>query len=238
MSVCGTWLVDRILKPELLNDSRRSEIKHLSDDRSNVCIRLLALVSRNGATAVRVHEHTHRLSHANGIRYLHKTLFGHTRSHKILGYVSGRISCRPVNFGWILSGKGTATMSSASTVCVHYDFTPCKSGISGRSANHKLSGRIDMKDEIVVKQGRGPVRKRRYKSRYDNLADVFFNTRLHIFIRIKLIMLRADHDGMYPDRAMFLRELDSKLGFCIRAQIRHQLRLIVPYIGQHSEQLV
>ena len=43
-------------------------------------------------------------------------------------------------------------MSSASTIGINDDFTACKTCVSVRSTNHKLSSWIHMQDELVVKE--------------------------------------------------------------------------------------
>lgn len=80
----------------------------------------------------RIH-YTHR--HDQQITYLNHTSATETSFHKWFGYPSSSVGCRPVYLGVVLARECTTTVSSPTTICVHYNLTASQPSIALKVAN-------------------------------------------------------------------------------------------------------
>ena len=100
----------------------------------------------------------------------HFTPLCKTCGDDILRHISGHISCGTVYFRRILSRKCSASMLSDGSVGIYHDLPSGQSGVSGRTADDKSSGRIDVDPRLFCQP---PFVNHRF---YDKTADDCFQT--------------------------------------------------------------
>jgi len=88
-------------------------------------------------------------------------------------------------------------VGAASAVGVHDDLAAGESGVSRGPSDHELSGGIDVEGETAVEKSPDVGRERFHQARQNQLAYIFLYTRVHGFVRVELVMLGAEYNGVY-----------------------------------------
>lgn len=153
VTVSSGLKVLRLLEVEGLDNKSGSEVEVLPDNFDELSIALLA-------GTVSVDEDGKRFSDTDGVRELDEGSSGETSSDKGLGDPSGSVGGGSVDLGPVLTGEGTTTVGTPTTVGVDNDLSTSETGVTLRTTNDKSAGRLDVVDDSVIKKVLG-----------DNLLD-------------------------------------------------------------------
>ena len=253
MAVGGRRGVDRVLQTELPDDLRGAEVEELGH-----LIRNLTVLQAVFRGSVGVHEHAHGLRHADRVGELDEALVRHAGGDEVLCDVAGGIGRAAVHLGRVLAGESTAAMGALAAVGVDDDLAAGEAGVAVGAADDELPGGVHMQDE-AVDEARGLLREGGLQARDEDGLHIVADLRLHLEIdlglaeladrvgvghpaearRDELVVLRGKDDGM--DLHGLVRVpviLDGELGLGVRAEVRHQLRLLVADVGQDLQQEV
>ena len=146
-------------------------------------------------------------------------------------------------------------MGSLAAVGVDDDLAAGQTGVAVRASDHELAGRVDVKDDLGVEQGGDPWFDDGPDSRKKNLEDILFDLVVHRLVDSILsepgngllvahpaefggdefVVLGGNHYGVDPHRVVGLVIFDGELGFGVRPQVRHQLRVVVADAGENLE---
>ena len=135
MSVSCCLFVDRSSQIQHLDDSCRTEIKVLTKDLNQFCIRKFSCSECINCDRC-------RLCNTDCIRKLNLTFLSKSCCYNILCCITCCISCRTVYLCTVLSGESTATVTSHSAVSINDDLTSCQSTVSVWSTDHETSCRV------------------------------------------------------------------------------------------------
>ena len=162
-----------------LTDNSRSEVEVVSDDLDELGVRL-------GTGAVRVDEDGKGLRDTDGVRELDKGSLGEASGDEGLGDPSGSVSGGSVDLGPVLSGEGSSTVGSPTTVSVNNDLSASETGVTLRATDNESAGRLDVVDGSVVEEVLGD----------DGLDDLLEDLGSEVLGRDLLGVLRRDDDGV------------------------------------------
>ena len=146
-------------------------------------------------------------------------------------------------------------MGSLAAVGVHDDLAAGQTGVAVRASDHELAGRVDVEDDLGIEQGGDPWFDDGPDSRKKNLEDILFDLVVHRLVNSILpepgnglrvahpaefggdefVVLGGNHYGVDPHRVVGLVIFDGELGFGVRPQVRHQLRVVVADAGENLE---
>ena len=112
-------------------------------DRQN---RLLDHVVSDGAGFVRVDIERQRFRYADGISYLDGATRGKARCHNVLGEVTGYVSGRSVNLGWVLTAECAAAMRGCAAISVDNDLATRQARVAIGPADFERAGGVDVID--------------------------------------------------------------------------------------------
>lgn len=179
MTVSGSLKVLRLLEVEGLDDKSGSEVKVLPDNFDKLGVALLT-------GTVSVDEDGKGFSDTDGVRELDEGSSGETSSDKGLGDPSSSVGGRSVDLGPVLTGEGTTTVSTPTTVGVDNDLSASETGVTLRTTNNKSAGRLDVVDNTIVKEVLG-----------DNLLDDLLKDLLSELLGSDLLsVLSGDDDSV------------------------------------------
>ena len=253
MAVACGRLVNRILELEFLDNARRPEVEDFRD-----LLRDGRIVKPLPGRSVGVDENADRTSHADGVGKLDQAFVRDSGCDKVLRYVAGGVGGASVHFGRVLPGETAATMRTLPAVGVHDYLAPCEPGVPGRAADDELPRRVDMKDELPVEKGAELLGKLSHDLRNEDAAHVFLDFVVHGLVRPGLaelpagllvahpaerrcrefIMLGGDHDGVDSDRLVVGVIFYGVLGLGVRAEIRHEIALMLANIRESTHRQV
>ena len=128
VTVLGSTVVDGVGEVELLDNDTGTEVEVLADDLD----KLLGVLV--GGTVV-LNEERERLGDTDGVRELDETAAGETSLDQGLGDPAGEVGSGTVDLGVVLSGEGTTTVGTPTTVGVDNDLTSSKTGITLGTTN-------------------------------------------------------------------------------------------------------
>jgi len=181
VTIRGRLCVDRPLKIEIPDKTSWAEIEVAEDDLKELTIALSVL-----ASAVGIYVDTEGVCDTNGVGDLDECAVTEVAGYERLGDPPGGVCCTTIDLSWVLSGEGSTTMGSPSSVCVDDDLATGKAGVSMWSTTGEASTRVEMVDGVLVEVlGR------------DNLADdMFLQLCLELFLSDVGAMLGRDEDGV------------------------------------------
>ena len=191
------------------------------------------------ARAVGVHVDAHGLRHADGVGELHQALLGDARGHEVLGQIACGVGRAAVHLRRVLAGEGAAAVGAAPAVGVHDDLAAGQAGVAGGAADHEFPGGVDVEDGRAVEEFRGALGQGLDEAGEDDLTHVLLYFRAHTrVVGVELVVLRAQDDGVHAHGGAAAGEFDGELGLGVRAEVGHQLRLVVPDVGERLQELV
>ena len=90
-------------------------------------------------------------------------------------------------------------MSALASVCVNDNLAACKTSVTVRTSDNKLSCRVDKILDVVVKQRKHLLAVNLLlDTRHEDILHVFLYTCQHsVIVRVKLVVLCRNHDGVY-----------------------------------------
>jgi len=183
VSVRSSLKVDGTSKVKILDNDTRTEIKVVTDnldELSRGLVRGTVSVNKDGKG----------LGNTNGVGELNKGTLGKTSSNEGLGDPTGSVGSRSVDLGEILTGEGTTTVSTPTTVGVDNDLTASKTGITLGTTNDKSARGLDVVLGVVIK----------VLGRNDLLDDVLKNSSSEIISRDLISVLGRDDDSVNTER--------------------------------------
>ena len=128
VAVLGRLEVDRVSKVELLDDDTRSQVKVVLDY-------LDELVRRFIGCAICLNEDGKRLRNTDGVGELDECTTSQFGINKRLSDPPSKVGSRAVDFGVVLAGEGTTTMSTPATIGIDDDLTASQTSITLRATN-------------------------------------------------------------------------------------------------------
>jgi len=148
VSVGSSLLEDRSAEVKVSNDSSGAKVKVSIDNLSDLCIGL----ARSGdASSVSVNKDGERVRDADGVRELNQDSVAKTGSNKRFSNPTSGICSRAVNLCGVLSGEGSTTVGTPTTVSINDDFTAGESSVTMRTTNDETSRRVKVVDCLLVK---------------------------------------------------------------------------------------
>ena len=119
-------------------------------------------------------------------------------------------------------------MGTLTTIGIHDDLSSGQSGISMRSTDYELTGRIHEVFDIIMEEGKHLLTMYlRLHTRDEDVDDVFPDLCQHtLIIIVELIMLGRNHDRVDAQRCAVVIILYGYLTLCIRTQVSHHLTLL------------
>ena len=147
MAISGSLLINRITKLQAIFNSLRAKIKKFI-----YLLRNLTIAHVYMAAAISIDIDIDGTSHTNSIRHLHQHFVSHTGCHQVLGNMTGCISGTTVYLTGVLTGESATTVSTFTTVGIYDNLASRQTGISVRSADNELSGRINVIGDVVIEQ--------------------------------------------------------------------------------------
>jgi len=200
--------VDGAGEIELFNDLTGAEIEVVKDDLEEVAISLALSNS-----AVRVDVNGERLCDTDGVGDLDKAAAAELSSNEGLGNPASSVSSRAVDLGRILTGEGTTTVSTPTTVSINNDLTTSQTSITVGTTDDELARGVKVENGLVINE----------LSRDDLADDVLTELALDGLVSHSLVVLSGDDDGVDTDRnrdtVLHLVE-DRDLSLTIRADPR------------------
>ena len=167
MTIRSGLEINRVTQFQTLLDRFRTHIEDIPDLSGDLSVCHIHL-----RTAKSIHENIHRFSHTDRIRHLYQHLIRHTGGNHILSDMTSGISSRTVYLRRVLSRESTTAMSTFATVCIHDDLTAGQTGITVRTTDHELTGRVHMINDIIIKQSLYMSRILSLHTRYQYLLHV------------------------------------------------------------------
>ena len=136
--------------------------------------------------AVGVDKDGKRVRDTDGVRQLDKSTFAKSTGNEGLGNPTGGVGGRTIDLGGVLSGEGSSSVGSPSTVSVDDDLTAGEAGISVGSSNDEAARGVQVVDGLVVKELLGD----------DRLDDVLHQVLADLLVGDILGVLRRDDDSV------------------------------------------
>lgn len=137
VAVLGGLAVDGVDKVELLDNDTGAHVEVGLDDLDELGGALVG-------GAVGLDEDGERLSDTNGVGELDKGATGELGVDERLGNPAGKVSSRAVDLAVVLAGEGTTTVSTPATVGVNDNLAASKTGVTLRTTNDEVAGRLDL----------------------------------------------------------------------------------------------
>ena len=207
------------------------QIKHLGDgvwtQVEHLTHQLDDLVVGNFASAEGIQRNRSRLSDADCVGNLDLATLSQAGSHDVLGHVTTGVGRRTVNLGWIFTRERAAAVTGHAAVGVNDDLATGQAAVANRATDDELASRVDVELGVFVQQF----------SRQHVLDDQFHHAFAQVFVRHFRVVLGRQHDGV-DGHNLSAFVTASDLGLGVRAEVRHQLRLLVTDIGQDLQQEV
>ena len=198
--------VDRRPQVQIPDDGRGPQVEHPADGG-------LQPVVAHGAGAEGVHQHAHRLGHADGVGQLHLAAPGQAGGHDVLGHIPGGVGRGAVHLGGVLAGEAAAAVGGAAAVGVHDDLAAGEAGVPLGAADDEAACWVDIILRALIQQlrrGHG----------LDDLADHVLPDLVQADLRA---VLGGDDHRVHPDGAVVLVVLH-----------RHLALAVGPHIGELS----
>ena len=127
-------------------------------------------------------------------------------------------------------------MGTLSPVGIHNDFAPGQPRVSMGAPNHKFARGVDVQLMVAFEQGLDPLAHRCLHARNEHVGHVFFDLCQHgLVVWPKVVVLRAEHDGLDAHGGAIVVVLNGDLALRIGTQIGHDLALF-PNVRQLTEQ--
>lgn len=204
VAVRSSLEVDGSSKVEILDDNTGSEVEVLLDDLNELSRRVLG-------GSVGVDEDGQRLSNTNGIGELNKSSSGKTGLDKRLGNPSGSVGSRSVDLGEILTGEGSSSVGTPSSVGIDNNLSASETGITLGTTNDESARGLDVVDGFVVKELGGN----------DLLDDLLKDLRSEVLGGDIIRVLGGDDDSvdsLGDSGTVVVGILDSDLGLGVGSQ--------------------
>ena len=126
---------------------------------------------RNFSCSKGFYKNRDRFSHSNSVWNLDFTFISQPRCDNVFSDVSSHIRSTSIYFWRVFSWKRSSSVPCISSVCIHNNFSSCKSCVSLRTSYHKTSRWIKMINSVFV----NPFT-------CDNIYHFFFQNFLEIFL--------------------------------------------------------
>jgi len=146
VTIRGRFSVDRPLEVEVPDEATWAEIEVPEYDLKNLTIGLSALSSSVG-----IDVDTEGVGNTNCVGNLDKDTIAEFSSYEGLGDPPGSIGCTAVDLSWVLSGEGSTTMGTPSSVCVDDDLAAGKTCVTMWATTGEASAWVEMVDGVLVK---------------------------------------------------------------------------------------
>ena len=232
VTVGSRLLEDGVGEAETLHDEVGAQVDHVLHLEGD-----LGIAHLDVRRAVGVDVEAHRLGHADGVGDLNQGLVADAGGHEVLGDVAGGIGCRAVHLRAVLAREGTAAVGAATTVGVDDDFAACKTRVAVGATDDELARGVHVELHVVSEELLQVFGQLFLHPRDEDVAHVGFDFGQHGFIVGKLVVLRADDDGVdaerFPAFAVFHRHLRLGVG----AEVGHLLAFLADD-GQFPQQEV
>ena len=160
------------------------------------------------------------------------------------------ISCATVHLTRVFSGESATTVSTFTAVGINDNLTSGQTGISVRTTDDKLSGRVNMIDNLVIEQSQHfIVMNRSNHARHQNFNHITTNDRQHFFVSFqlsgfrvilrlnKIIMLCRDNNCINANRSSVIVIFNSHLTLGVGTEVSHYLAFATD-VGQHLQNTV
>jgi hypothetical protein len=137
VAVLGGLAVDGVDEVELLDNDTGAHVEVGLDDLDELTGALVG-------GAVGLNEDGERLGDTNGVGELDKGTAGELGVNERLGDPAGEVGSRAVDLAVVLAGEGTTTVSTPATVGVNDDLAASETGVTLRTTNDEVAGRLDL----------------------------------------------------------------------------------------------
>lgn len=137
VAVLGGLAVDGVDEVELLDNDTGAHVEVGLDDLDELGGALVG-------GAVGLDEDGERLGDTDGVGELDKGTTGKLGVDERLGDPAGKVSSRAVDLAVVLAGEGTTTVSTPATVGVNDNLAASKTGVTLRTTNDEVAGRLDL----------------------------------------------------------------------------------------------
>ena len=161
--------------------------------------------------------------------------------------MTGCISGTTVYLTGVLTGESATTVSTFTTVGIYDNLASRQTGISVRSADNELSGRINMIGDMVIEQCKYFLCMNRSNDTWhQDIDDILTDSGKHFFIRFQLgsfavvgrldeiIMLGRNYNCIDADRRTVIIVFNSYLTLGVRTEISHFFTFATD-VGQHLQ---
>lgn len=207
VSVGRGLLHHRAAKVEVTDDATSTEIEVLLDDLDELQV---GLSRAGGGGAVGIHEDGKRVGKANTVGELHKGTVAEAGGDKGLGDPSGGVGGGSVDLGGVLSGEGSSSVGSPSSVCVNNNLSAGKTSITVGTTNDESARGVQVVHSLLVKVLGGD----------DVLDDVLHEVVADLLVGHILGVLGGDEDGVHTlgnHAAIVVLVLAGDLGLSVGA---------------------
>ena len=228
MAVGGCLLIDGLAQLQVTDDAVGGQAEQLL-----YLFSYLAVAHAHVALAVGVNKHTHGFCLANGVAQLHQHLVAYAGGHHILGYMACGIGCRTVHLARVFARESAAAVRTLAAVGVYDYLATREARVTVRSANHEFARGVYEVFRFLGKETVyfGVVKFFQH-ARHENGFYILLNPFLHLLVCLlltatalgggdKLIVLRADHDGVHALGASIVAILHGHLTLRVGAQVLH-----------------
>jgi hypothetical protein len=143
VTVLGSLVVNGVGEVELLDNDTGAEVEVLADNLDELFRRLIR------GTVV-LNEEGERLGNTNGVRELDEGAAGETSVDQRLCNPASEVSGRAIDLGVVLSGEGTTTVGTPTTVSVNDNLAASETGITLGTTDDEETRGLDVVDGLVV----------------------------------------------------------------------------------------
>ena len=199
------------------------------------------------AFSVRIDIYINRTCHTYRIRYLYQYLISHTGCYQILGNMACGVCGTTVYLAGVFPRKCASAMSACASIRIYNNLTSRQTGISMRTSDNELAGRINMIVDFIIEQFQNiRVMDSGNYTRHQNMNYILVNLFNHRFICLQLslfrvvfgqnefIVLGRNHNRVNANRTPVVIIFNSYLTFGIRAQIGHHLAFPADFCQYHQ----
>src|SRR3984893_4849840 len=141
MAVGAGSCINRPVEAEMLADAAGRQVHHLVEQFFEPRL-------TNLARSVAIDVKRERLGDADRVGDLDGAAVSQPGCDYVFCEVARRIGGRAVDLGGVLAGEGTAAMRGRPPIGIHDDLSSGEAAIAIRTADHELSGRIDVPDRM------------------------------------------------------------------------------------------
>lgn len=174
--------IDGAAQVEGLDDGSRAQVKVGVDDGQQFFVGL-------GTSSVGVDVDRGGLGNTDGIRDLHEAALGQLGGNQGLGDPAASIGSRAIDLGWVLSGEGTSSVGSPTTISINNDLTASQASVTLGTTDHEATRGVQVVDGFRVQQ----------VFRDDLLDDNFQQVLADFFVGGLLKMLSGDDNSVHAD---------------------------------------